>query len=111
MRASLSERFFSKVNKTDECWVWVSCFDRKGYGRFWKDGRNAHAHRVAYELLVAPLTREQHLDHLCRNTSCVNPAHLEPVSLMENVAREDHLLGKRCREKLTRQQLEQEIWT
>ncbi len=110
MRKPLKERFFAKVKKTEECWEWQACLDRKGYGRFWKDGRNCHAHRVSYELIVGPLTRDQHLDHLCRNTICVNPSHLEPVSLMENVAREDTFIGRKCREKLTRQQIESEIW-
>ncbi len=40
-----------------------------------------------YEQLVGPIPPGLHLDHLCRNTSCVNPDHLEPVTVAENVLR------------------------
>src|SRR5262249_43013716 len=61
-----------------------------GYGGFWQGGAGGTyhlAHRIAYSLLVRPLAQHEHLDHLCRNRACVNPAHLEPVSLKENVLR------------------------
>lgn len=45
------------------------------------------AHRVAYDLLVRKLSTDEFLDHLCRNRRCINPEHLEPVSLVENVMR------------------------
>jgi hypothetical protein len=48
------------------------------------DGRTWAAHRAAYTLLVAPIPDGLTIDHLCRNTSCVNPAHLEPVTQREN---------------------------
>jgi hypothetical protein len=45
------------------------------------------AHRLVYEELVGPIPEGMELDHLCRNTSCVNPAHLEPVPHRVNVLR------------------------
>lgn len=74
--------FWSKVHKTDSCWVWTGTV-HKGYGRYSGQG----AHRLAYELLVGPIADGLELDHLCGNTLCVNPQHLEPVTRMENMRR------------------------
>jgi hypothetical protein len=46
------------------------------------------AHRVCYKLLEKPdLKSEESLDHLCRNKACINPDHLEIVSLTINSRR------------------------
>lgn len=86
---TLEERFWEKVEKTDKCWIWKGARCGKGglYGHIKVDGRMQRAHRVAYELCVGPITDGLTLDHLCRNTRCVNPKHLEPVSNKENCLR------------------------
>lgn len=77
------------------CWVWQLSTNGRGYGRLWigsrVDGtrRHVNAHRFAYELMVGPVPDGLHLDHLCRNRSCINPDHLEPVTQRENVLRGD----------------------
>lgn len=77
------ERFWAGVAKSEACWIWTrSCI--RGYGQFYLDGRNRKAHRIAYELLVGPVPDGLVLDHLCRVTRCVNPEHLEPVTVAEN---------------------------
>ncbi len=45
------------------------------------------AHRVEYEKRVRPILEGLTLDHLCKERGCVNPAHLQPVSLAENCRR------------------------
>lgn len=79
-------RFWSKVRKTETCWEWVAGKDH-GYGIIQAGGRARKAHRLAYEMLVGPIPAGLILDHLCRNRSCVNPAHLEVVTNRENVLR------------------------
>lgn len=91
----MAQRFFGKVRKTDGCWYWEAGEDGKGYGVFWDGARTSGAHRFAYRLLVGPIPPGLVLDHLCRNTRCVNPAHLEPVTSVENVRRGVGHSGKR----------------
>ena len=80
------DRFWSKVDTSDECWLWMGTTS-KGYGRHHDSGTWHPAHRIAYELLVGPVPEGLTLDHLCRVRNCVNPAHLEPVTTRENVMR------------------------
>jgi hypothetical protein len=87
MNESDVERFWSKVKKTDTCWEWVGTLHVSNYGCFKVGGRVLKSHRVAYELLIGPIPPGLVIDHLCRNTRCVNPAHLEPVTNAENLHR------------------------
>lgn len=99
MRSVLSQidrlpaRFVSKLAvQEDGCWLWAGRKSKNGYGRFYigtsrLDQRYASAHRWAYEALVGPIPDGLDLDHLCRNRACCNPAHLEPVTRIENIRR------------------------
>lgn len=95
---TLAEKFHRYVLKGDYCWEWVGS-KRYGYGQFRDGAKVRKAHRVSYELAVGPIPEGLTLDHLCYNTSCVNPAHLEPVTIAENIRRaanrrRDTLLAK-----------------
>ena len=68
------------------CWEWTGKLSQ-GYGRMEVRRRSIAAHRVAYQVFVGPIADGKQLDHLCRNTCCVNPAHLEPVTSRENTLR------------------------
>jgi hypothetical protein len=79
------ERFWDYVSKApNSCWPWTGTRDEKGYGRHYVGRDQLKAHRYSYELLVGPIPAGLVIDHLCRNTSCVNPDHLEPVTNREN---------------------------
>jgi len=67
-----------------ECWVWTGPINRKGYGYCQVGGVRKNAHRAVYERQHGELPRTLHLDHLCRNTRCVRPEHMEPVTAAEN---------------------------
>lgn len=54
------------------------------------------AHRVAYELFKGPIGVGLTLDHTCRNTSCVNPSHMDQTTVRDNVRRGSNSLKKRC---------------
>ena len=87
-----SRRFWEKVARRgpDQCWVWTGYKDRLGYGRLsvgGRGGRMVGAHRISWELNVGPIPHGLDMDHLCRNPSCVNPSHLEPVTHKENIRR------------------------
>src|SRR5215210_273025 len=65
----------------DPCWLWQLATTPAGYGlRTDKDGRWTYAHRVAYEVANRKIPAGRQIDHLCRERSCVNPAHLEAVT-------------------------------
>ena len=83
---SVEDRFWSKVDQSNECWLWTAYVDKKGYGRFKVNSRMVFAHRVAYELLVGSIPEGLELDHryTCPK-NCVNPAHLQIVTHRENM--------------------------
>lgn len=69
------------------CWVWLGASTKGGYGLINVRQLNKCAHRVSYETYIGPIPDGLTIDHLCRFTLCVNPAHLEPVSITENILR------------------------
>lgn len=86
--STFAERLWSKVQKTEGCWLWTASLNAYGYGQIrLPDGRVGRAHKVVYEELVGPVPDGLQLDHLCRNRACVNPAHLEPVTQRTNTLR------------------------
>ena len=92
--------FWNKVEKTESCWPWKGRLTENGYARYqFGSGRTVAAHRVAYALLRGPIPSGMTLDHLCRVRHCVNPAHLEPVTMKENILRGNGLAATLARRK------------
>jgi len=76
---------FSKTG----CWIWKASKNPLGYGQLFDPTtrRLMSAYRRVYEFCIGPIPEGLEYDHLCRNPSCVNPDHLEPVTHAENMAR------------------------
>ncbi len=83
----LTERFWAKVDKSDDCWLWTAGKSANGYGKFKAGPKQVSAHRYAYEQCIGPIPSGLQIDHLCRVRHCVNPVHLEPVTCRENIHR------------------------
>lgn len=99
LREDEMDRFWSRVDKTGPCWLWLGA-KSWGYGviNVRRLGRMLRTHRVAYAALVGNPPSGLDLDHLCRNRACCNPAHLEPVPRRVNLLRGDTLVARKARQ-------------
>lgn len=81
------------------CWKWTgSCHPDNEYGRFWISAHaSRQAHRLGFLWSGRDVPDDLVLDHLCRNRWCVNPDHLEPVTLVENVMRGESIWAQNAR--------------
>ena len=72
--------FLDRVEKTETCWNWKRYIKPNGYGTI-----TEHAHRVSYELFIGEIPSGLTIHHICGNTKCVNPKHLQIMTLQENL--------------------------
>lgn len=83
----LAKRFWSRVDKTDGCWLWTGAKSTAGYGSITVHTVQTYAHRLSYEWAHGPIAPGLVIDHLCANPSCIRPDHLEAVTQQENIQR------------------------
>lgn len=77
-------RFWAKVDRTGNCWLWTAAVDKDGYGFFKVYPKMVRAHRVSYEIAHGPIAPGVKIDHTCHTPSCVNPSHLRPATNKQN---------------------------
>lgn len=96
---SVAERLaiYTRVDAVTGCHVWTASVNLDGYGKITVDNKTVGAHRVAYELAHGSIPVGLTIDHLCRNRMCVNPTHLEAVSMRENILRGEGISAKNAR--------------
>jgi hypothetical protein len=91
----------AKIDFRGPCWNWRRSL-KDGYGQVWVEGKRWATHRLIWTLLVGEIPPGLVLDHLCRNTRCCNPDHLEPVTNLVNITRGTGLAGRarwrRCKQ-------------
>jgi len=84
----LEKRFWAKVEKTDDCWLWRGRINPGGTGQMRiasgsrgpQGGTRIDAHKLAYLWFVGPIPDGYEVDHLCRVAICVRFDHLEAVT-------------------------------
>lgn len=75
------QRFWSKVIKTDGCWLWTGAIDQ-GYGGIYRGFNNVpwrtgiRAHVASWILHFGPIPKGLFICHKCDVKTCCNPEHL-----------------------------------
>lgn len=93
------ERFLEKVEKDAPggCWEWTAYKTSGGYGGFWTQSGDKHAHRISYRMYVGPIPDDLVVRHLCHNRTCVNPDHLrvgtQAANIQDSIERGTHTRG------------------
>jgi hypothetical protein len=82
------DRFWSKVDKSGDCWLWTGSKQSAGYGMIWCRPRQCSvlAHVASFALAHGEALPKREILHECDNPSCVNPDHLTQGTHADNLA-------------------------
>lgn len=97
LNAVLAERFWSRVQQSDNCWLWLGSYNKiTGYGTLSVDHYPRLVHRLSWELSNGPIPKGKHVLHHCDVKLCVRPSHLFLGTQQDNVA-DRHAKGRTAR--------------
>lgn len=74
-----------KISANNGCWFWIRSKNSAGYGLAWDGSMVVLAHRLSYELFIAPIPDKYYVCHHCDKPSCVNPSHLFAGTARDNL--------------------------
>lgn len=100
-KACTSEmRFWGRIKKGPDCWLWQGAVNTTGYGMAsWEGRKNIVAHRLAYKLLRGPIPAGKLALHRCDTPRCCNPDHLffgtDADNMADKVAKRRQVHGER----------------
>ena len=77
-------RLLKGIVRKNECWEWQRTIDQYGYGLIRYGRRNIKVHRLYYLLFVGEIPHGYVVHHTCGNKRCVNPAHLEAMTVSDH---------------------------
>lgn len=100
------------VDPSTGCWIWQLARMKTGHGLITINYKMTTAHRYYYQQRYGKVKRGMHVDHLCKNPSCVNPGHMEVVTpavntrrgksakLTESQVHDIRAIGRKIRQKI-----------
>lgn len=86
-------KFNNRWERVNDCHLWMNSLDKDGYGSFYFRKKSRRAHRVAYYGFFGEIPKGYVVNHICRNRHCVNPQHLQAVTVYDNNMKDSKSVG------------------
>ncbi|MFD5107147.1 HNH endonuclease signature motif containing protein [Streptomyces cinereoruber] len=81
-----------------DCWTATFSPEKRGYMRISLPGRRREGvHVFAYKLFVGAIPDGMTVDHICFNTACWRPDHLQLLTRSENAKRCRRAMATHCK--------------